>query len=303
MKTPRRTGPLALLRDRLEALGIRPRKRHGQNFLLDRNQVLAVCRDARLRPGDLVLEVGPGSGLLSREIARSGAGLLAVEIDPKLARLVREETAPFPQVLVLEADILLRKNRLRPEVLARLSALIEERGGGALKCVSNLPYSIAAPFLANLVADERPWEVGVFMLQREVAERLTATPGSPAYGALSVGIQLATARREILRAVPPEVFWPRPRVESAVARMEFYPAAERAALPWDALRRVIRSVFSARRKTLRNALAGLLPRQGKRAAESLLDRFGYDPRSRGENLAPHDFLRVARALSETSNRS
>lgn len=289
---------LGYLRRRFEALGIRPLRQLGQNFLLDRNAVEAVCRDAEVFGLDLVLEVGPGSGLLTATLAATGARVLAVEYDRKLAALVREETAALPNVEILEADILAGKRRLNPDVLARLDALLAG-ADGALKCVSNLPYNIASPFVANLCADARPWERGVFMVQLEEAQRFVAGPGEAQYGALSVTVQAATREVCIQREMPPQVFWPRPRVRSAVVALEFRPAAERTALPWTALRRLTAAIFTARRKTLRNALKGLFGKGERARGEAFLAQAGIDPDRRGESLPPAEMIRLARLLAQS----
>ncbi len=290
------------LRARLDQAGIRPSTRRGQNFLLDGNQLQFIADCARLGPGDVVLEVGPGSGLLTRRLARGGGLVLGVELDHGLLPVAQEETAGFPNVFYLRADILDGKNRINPEVLARLEELLalkeKERAAGqaadgSLKCVSNLPYSAGTPFVMNLLSSHLPWSVGVFLLQLEVGERLIAPPGGKDYGALSIMAGLA-ARTTIERVVTPRAFWPRPKVDSAVVRMEFLPLAERGALPWPELRAVANAVFGSRRKILKNALKGLA---GDRDAGELLRGIGLDPECRGETLSPEDFLRLAREVS------
>ncbi|MCL2000646.1 MAG: 16S rRNA methyltransferase, partial [Planctomycetes bacterium] len=164
---------------------------------------------------------------------------------------------------------------------------------GSLKCVSNLPYSAGTPFVLNLLSSPLPWSLGVFLLQLEVGERLIAAPGSREYGDLSIAARLA-AQTTIERVVSPRAFWPRPKVDSAVVRMEFLPVAERTALPWRALRAVTRAVFGSRRKILRNAFKDLAQPQDPTA---LLRQAGLDPEGRGENLRPDEFLGLARLVS------
>ncbi|MDR3077941.1 MAG: hypothetical protein LBV15_04155, partial [Planctomycetota bacterium] len=150
-------------------------------------------------------------------------------------------------------------------------------------------YSAGTPFIMNLLASPLPWRLGLFLLQREVAERLTADPGGDEYGSLSIGSALA-APASILRLAPPDVFWPAPKVESAVVRMDFKPPGERLSLPWNRLRALLAAVFGARRKTLRNALRRLT-KEGKEM--EILARAGLDPGLRGERLSPEEFLRLA----------
>lgn len=289
---------LRKLRARLDRLGLKPSVRRGQNFLLDQNQLAFIVETARPGPNDVVLEVGPGSGFLTRRLAKTGALVLAVEIDKGLLPLAAEETKGLPNVIYHLGDILAGKNALNPEAMDRLAELLtlkREQPGAAespsepvLKSVSNLPYSAGTPFIMNLLTSPLPWTTGVFLLQKEVAERLGAAPGGKEYGAISIGAALAgTATLE--RIVPPGAFWPRPKVDSAVVRMEFLPAGERAEIPWRGIRRIASAVFSARRKILKNALKGVFR---DRDAADVLKEAELDPECRGETLTPHEFARL-----------
>lgn len=296
-------GTYEKLRKRMDCAGLRPSVRRGQNFLLDGNQLQFIADCAALEPADVVLEVGPGSGLLTRRLARTGCLLLGVELDHGLLPLAEEETAGFPNVFFLRGDILAGKNRLNPDAIAKLEELLALKGRtleaeasgktATLKCVSNLPYSAGTAFVMNLLSSPLPWRTGVFLLQREVGERLRASPGGKDYGAISIAAGLA-ARTTIERIVPPKVFWPRPKVDSAVVRMDFKPAAERLALPWAALRATTNAVFGSRRKILKNAMKGLF---GDRESAAILAGIGLDPEGRGETLSPEEFLRLAQAIA------
>lgn len=289
------------LRSRLDAAGLRPSTRRGQNFLLDGNLLAFIADSAGLTARDVVLEVGPGSGFLTRRLALSGALVLAVELDHGLVKVAREETEGLPNVFYMEDDILAGKNRLNPAVMAKVEEMLAvmrsnppagvdpAAGEPELKSVSNLPYSAGTPFVMNLFASPLPWRTGVFLLQSEVAERLIAEPGGEQYGAISIAAALA-AKCEIVRAVHPRAFWPRPKVESSIIRVEFKPAAERLALPWVNLRKVVSAVFGSRRKILKNALKGIVPED---ALEAALAEAGAAPDCRGETLAPEQFLRLA----------
>lgn len=223
-------------------------------------------------------------------------------MDHGLLPLAEEETAGLPNVFYLRADILAGKNRVNPEVLERLEELIalKERvmreggvaGGPVLKSVSNLPYSAGTPFVMNLLSSPLPWRTGVFLLQREVAERLIASPGGKNYGALSIAAGLG-AVTTIERVVLPRSFWPRPKVESAVVKMAFGSVEEREAIPWRGLRAVTNAVFGSRRKILKNALKGLFPDDG---AGVVLDELGLEAESRGECLTPAQFLLLAKKV-------
>jgi len=293
---------MANLRARLEAAGLRPNIRLGQNFLMDANLARCIVRESGLAPGDVALEVGPGTGFLTRRLAETGARILAVELDRGLAAFAVSEMAAYPNVTVLQADILDGRGSVNPEVPPLLESMLAEARRGAaarppaLLCVSNLPYSAGTPFVMELLSSPLPWSRGVFLLQREVARRMAAAPDQTEYGALSIGCALA-GPTEAVRRISPGVFWPRPRVDSALAIARYRPAAERTALPWAALRKVTRAVFGARRKKLRNALHASFP---DIPAESWLARTGLDPETRGETLTPGQFLSLARTLENGS---
>ncbi|MDR0362455.1 MAG: 16S rRNA (adenine(1518)-N(6)/adenine(1519)-N(6))-dimethyltransferase RsmA [Planctomycetota bacterium] len=286
---------LRKLRARLDRHGLKPSIRRGQNFLLDRNQLGFIVDAARLGPNDVVLEVGPGSGFLTRRLARTGALVFSVEIDRGLLPLAMEETEGLPNVVYLLGDILAGKNALNPEAMARLAELVELRRGRpgsaavgkepVLKSVSNLPYSAGTAFIMNLFASPLPWTTGVFLLQREVAERMCASPGGKEYGAVSIGAGLA-GTASIERIVPPGAFWPRPNVDSAVLRMEFLPVDRRSRIPWRGIRRIASAVFGSRRKILKNALKGVY--RGREAGDVLAEA-RIAPECRGETLGPGEF--------------
>lgn len=290
------------LRARLEKAGIRPSTRRGQNFLLDSNMLRFIAEIGGLNHRDVILEVGPGSGFLTRRLALSGGLVLGVELDYGLLPLAQEETVGLPNVFFIRGDILAGKNQINPEVVDKLrellalkAGMLAEAGDGEearLQCVSNLPYSAGTPFVMNALASDLPWRTGVFLLQLEVAERIVAPPGGKNYGAISISSALA-ASTTIEREVPPRSFWPRPKVDSAVIKMEFKPVAERLALPWPAIRAVTNAIFGSRRKILKNALKGLFPDGDAAATLATLD---VDPECRGERLRPEDFLAIAGRL-------
>jgi 16S rRNA (adenine1518-N6/adenine1519-N6)-dimethyltransferase len=240
-----------------------PRKRFGQHFLHDAGVVRRIVEAIAPGPGDFVLEIGPGRGALTLPLAERAGRLEVVEIDRDLA-------AALPggeRIKVHVADALEFDYAALPE-RARL--------------VGNLPYNISTPLLFRLAGHAARFRDLHFMLQREVVERMVAAPSTAAYGRLSVMLQ-ARFRMEMLFRVPAGVFQPPPKVESAVVRM--LPLADPLDAGAPAFADVVRRAFSARRKTLRNAL-GL--------EEAELRALGYDPRLRPENLSPEDYARIAR---------
>ena len=269
-----RRPPFATFRAALDASGFRPSRRLGQNFLLDENMVRAIVRDAAVEPGDFVLEVGAGCGFLSLHLLDAGADLVCVEIDDRLLPIARDLLAPHGAARFLHADALAGKHALAPEIEAVLPA------DRPWHLVSNLPYSISGPLLAVLAGHERPPASMTVLVQREVAERIAAKPGSPAWGPLSIRLQLRYSPA-ILRSVPAGLFWPRPAVESAVVRLDRRAPAPSAG-ELGRVDRLAGFLFRSRRQTLGRILARAL---GDRpAALRLLASLGLEPERRGETL-------------------
>jgi len=274
--------------------GLAPRHRLGQNFLIDLNIHDLIVEQAAVAPGDAILEVGPGAGALTSLMAELGARVLAVEVDPGMAALASEAVADFPNARVLNLDALARKHAVAPEALAELD---RAREGRPFKLVANLPYNIATPLIMNLLVDDahRP-ELMVVTIQKELGERMIAGPGSSDNSALSVLIQ-ALAEVEIARILPPSVFWPRPKVESAVVVIRPVPEKREAVgdLAW--FHRIVREVFLLRRKNLRVVLSKLAPEGVSKAdVDALLESVGVDGRLRGEALTIPQWIALAAAL-------
>ena len=254
-------------------MSIRPRKELGQHFLVDENILAVIGRLAGLEPRDVVLEVGPGLGILTRYLAERVALVHAVELDAELASRLPE----LPNVRVVLGDA------------ARIDL-------GALappptKLVSNLPYNVATPIVVESLAGLPTVDCWCVMVQREVADRFFARPASKDYGAVSVLVQLA-AERTGFHAVSRAVFRPRPNVDSALV------AFRRRPMPDDfaAVKRVVEGAFAHRRKTLPNslALAGVAARDQAAAALAAIDRGAAD---RAESLRPEEFVALTRALA------
>ncbi len=253
-----------------------PRHRFGQNFMIDQNLVRIVADAGDIAAGDLVIEVGPGTGTLTEELLSRGAEVIAVEIDRDLARLLRERFADQARFKLIEGDALSSKHALNEELAATL------RVARPRKLVANLPYNIASPLVIELLI--AGVDLLAFTVQKEVADRLRAPAGSDAYGPLSVTAQLLS-RVELLRTLPPQAFWPAPKIESALVRMtrNDHLGAEAAEVG-----RFVHQVFSFRRKTLRRALA----QAGYQAPESL----GFDLQLRPEEFPPTQLLELFRAV-------
>ncbi|MEU7791231.1 16S rRNA (adenine(1518)-N(6)/adenine(1519)-N(6))-dimethyltransferase RsmA [Amycolatopsis sp. NPDC049159] len=260
-------------------LDVRPTKKLGQNFVHDPNTVRRIVELANVTEDDVVLEVGPGLGSLTLGLLATGARVVAVEIDPKLAARLPETVAErgaeaAGRLTVVGADALRVKNADLP--------------GEPTALVANLPYNVAVPVVLHLLAEVPSLASGLVMVQTEVAERMAAGPGSRIYGVPSVKLAWYGPARKVA-AVPRSVFWPVPNVDSALV------AFERAATPAsedrDGLFSLVDAAFSQRRKTLRAALAGWAG-SAERAGE-LLTAAGVDPKTRGEQLDVHAFARIA----------
>lgn len=257
------------------------RRALGQHFLRDPGIARAIVELVAPTGNDLVVEIGPGEGALTGELARRAGRVIALEVDPDLAARLRPR---FPGVEVLEED-------------ARewdYGALLAPPGGRVL-VVGNLPYSVGKPILMALSAARTAIDAMALMLQREVAERVAAAPGSRVYGSLSVLTQLYADVTLALR-VPPGAFRPPPQVESAVIRLDVL-RAPRVAL--DDERRfhvIVRAAFAQRRKTLANALAAGLGRSAENL-RAVIEGAGIDPSRRAETLTIFEFAELARRLS------
>lgn len=284
----------------LAARGFQPKRALGQNFLLDPGLLRAVADAGEVAAGDLVLEVGTGAGTLTTELAGRGADVVTVEVDPRIQGLAREVMgeALAARVRFVAGDIL--EGGLHPEVEAALKAAGD--AGRRVKCVSSFPYSIATPLFVRLLERavvERAFPLALIagMVQREVAERLTAAAITKEYGVPSVLVQ-ALARVEIERRVSPRAFWPPPKVESAVIRI--LPHAGPPPFPHYArFRDLVRSVFQYRRKTLRNALLRGL-QLAPAAADDALRRAGVAPTARVEELSVLTLAALAEATFRIS---
>ncbi len=279
--------PWRELRAELEALGFRPSKSLGQNFLLDRNLARAIVADSRVGRGDRVLEVGCGTGALTEPLLERGVELLAVEIDARLLALARARLARFANARFLEADVLATKHKLAPRVERDLWK------EGDWHVVSNLPYAIAGPLLAELSRLDHPPRTLTVLVQEEVADRIVARPGGEAWGALSAKLALVYDRCKE-REVGRQLFWPRPRVQSAVVRLESRGIAGIPKERLEAYDRLVAVVFQTRRKTLRNALSRAFG--GKAEVLAALHKMGIDPARRPEELAPEQWLALAEAF-------
>jgi 16S rRNA (adenine1518-N6/adenine1519-N6)-dimethyltransferase len=272
--------------------GLRPRHRLGQNFLHDHNQLRKLVAAADLAPGALVLEVGPGTGTLTEALLDAGAEVLACELDGDMAAIVSERLGS--RITLIRGDALAGQRELHPHIITALA-------GRSFKLVANLPYQIASALISTLLIDHPRCEGQFVTIQKEVAQRLAATPSTPAYGSLSVIVQ-ALARVRPIATLSPGCFWPEPEVTSAMVAV--LPEHDTGAtLLADRGRardfaRFVTSLFTMRRKQL----GGILGRGS--AVWTAVAAAGVTPDLRPEALAPAQFValwQAERALGEASS--
>ena len=275
---------------RLREIGVEPASRHGQNFLIDLNLVRLIVDSAELGPRDVVLEIGTGMGSLTTLMAPLASHVVTVEIDSNLYELASEELLACDNVTQLNCDALKNKNRFAPEVMDAVGEALRGTPDGRLKLVANLPYNVATPILSNLLLCEHTPDRMVATIQKELADRIVAQPWSKDYGALSVWVQ-SQARAEIVRVMPPKVFWPEPKVTSAIVRIDVE-GERRAAIPDPRyFHQFVKSLFLHRRKFLRaNVVSALKRHATKEQVDELLAAQGFSADTRTEQIGIDDLL-------------
>ena len=261
-------------------------KKYGQNFLIDKNVLEKILRAAEITQEDCVLEIGPGIGTLTQCLARKAGKVIAVEIDRNLIPILEETLADCPNVALVQGDI------LKVDVAELLQ---RESGGRSVKVAANLPYYITTPIIMGLFEKHVPLKNITVMVQKEVADRMQAGPGTKDYGALSLAVQYY-AKPEVVANVPPNCFIPRPNVGSAVVRMDRY-GTPPVQVEEGKLFAIIRAAFNQRRKTLANSLgnAGELGISKERTGEAL-ERMGLPVTVRGEALSLEQFAELSNLL-------
>jgi 16S rRNA (adenine1518-N6/adenine1519-N6)-dimethyltransferase len=272
-------------RDRAARPRVPPiRKSLGQHFLTDRRILQRIVDALEIAPGETVIEVGPGRGSLTELLAPRAARLVLVEYDRALADLLRKKYESTPSVSVVEADV--------------LEIRLADLGGGSYKLIGNVPYYITTPILFHALERPRP-NRAVFLIQREVADRIVASPGSKEYGALSVNVQAVARAAQVFR-VAPGAFHPPPKVESAVVRIDPRDDPVIGAGDEAEFSRFVQDAFGMRRKQMKRVLRNVLNLSPEQA-ESALAAAQIDPTARPETLAPKDFARLLAATRRLTN--
>lgn len=273
----------------LQKYQFRFQKKFGQNFLIDTHVLERIVEAAEITKENFVLEIGPGIGTMTQYLCEHAREVMAVEIDNHLIPILQETLGQYDNVTVVNQDIL----KLDIAKMAQ-----EYNGGKPIKVVANLPYYITTPIIMGLFESHVPLESITVMVQKEVAERMQAEPGTKEYGALSLAVQYF-AQADIVANVPPNCFMPRPNVGSAVIRLTCHKENPVKVSDERFMFRVIRASFNQRRKTLQNGLgndAGL-PVTKEQAAQAL-EKMGLSATIRGERLSLQEFARLSDILLE-----
>ena len=272
----------------LNKYGFNFQKKFGQNFLIDTHVLEKIIRAADITKDDCVLEIGPGIGTMTQYLCENAGKVIAVEIDKNLIPILTEDTlAAYDNVTVINSDVL----KLDLKKLAE-----EENGGRPIKVVANLPYYITTPIIMGLFEAGVPLASITVMVQKEVADRMQAGPGSKDYGALSLAVQYY-AEPYIAANVPPNCFMPRPNVGSAVIRLTLHEKPPIEVTDEKLLFKLIRASFAQRRKTLVNGLTNSPELSfSKEEVTKALEECGYSPTIRGEALTLAEFAKLANAF-------
>lgn len=264
-------------------------KRFGQNFLIDTNIIEKIIDGSMITKEDTVIEIGPGIGSLTQMLAEAAGKVIAVEIDKKLIPVLEDTLSVYENIKIINEDIL----------KLDLGSVLEEEGIASVKVVANLPYYITTPIIMGLLEKSLPIETITVMIQKEVAERMDAEPGTKSYGSLTLAVKYY-AETDLVAIVPPGCFIPRPKVGSAVIRLRKLENPSVKVKDEQLMFQLIKGAFAQRRKTFINSLTGSqqLPYE-KDQIMAAMDSIGLDPRIRGERLSLEQFAALSDALVMT----
>ena len=264
----------------------------GQNFLIDTNVIDRILEGARVKEGDYVIEVGPGIGTLTKEMGRTAKKVVAIEIDKTLIPILEETLADFPNIEVINQDIL----------KVDVQELVKEKlNGGPVKLVANLPYYITTPIVMKFLEEDIPVTDIVVMVQKEVADRMNAQPNSKDYGALSVAVQYY-CDTEIVAKAPRHMFMPQPNVDSTVIGLHVREEQIYHVDNEDIFFKTVKASFGQRRKTLLNSLGGL-GFLSKDQIKLALQEANIDEKRRGETLSIEEFASLSNAVNRIHNEN
>ena len=277
-------------------LGLRARKKLGQNFLVDHNMLRFIVRAAEVGTDDLVLDIGCGTGLLSGHLAEAAGKVIGIEVDKGLFSICSRYLEDKPNVQLVHGDVLAGKHRLSDQFLDAVQKEWQTGRYAAMKVVSNLPFSIASLVVPNLLESGLPLSLLVVTVQKEVAERMVAEPGSRQYAWLSIVVRVH-AEAELVRRMPPQVFWPRPDVTSALVRLRPRRDVLEKIADYERFAEVVRAAFLHRRKQLGKALSSWPGLKGMDVAAAL-SAVGIAPQERAEHVPIESYIALANHLAQ-----
>ncbi len=287
---------VSFIRNRFDEAGLRPVTRFGQNFLVDLNLLELLARSGEVGGDDVILEVGTGLGSLTALVAPAAAEVVTVEIDPHVFMLAQEELAVHENVTMLQQDVLRNKNSFAQNVLDTLKEKLAVSANRRLKLLANLPYNVATPIISNLLRTDLDPNLIVVTIQKELGDRIVANPGTKDYGALSIWIQ-AQADAEIVRVMSPKVFWPRPKVHSAIVAIR--PNEEkRSRIPnLEYFHWFTRAMFFHRRKFMRSViLSAFKKRLDKPTVDEVMSEMSLGADARSEQLGVEEMIQLGELL-------
>lgn len=283
METKRLYSP-KYVKEILAKYGFEFSKSLGQNFLIDGNIVRKIVEKANIGPEDYVLEIGPGIGTLTEELALKAKKVVAIELDKDLLPILDETLSQYENVEIIHGDVL----------KVDLKKIIEEKlDNKRVKLVANLPYYVTTPIITKLLESDLNLDSIIVMVQKEVAERIGAKAGGKEYGSLSVFVSFFS-QAEIIINVPKTVFMPQPKVDSAVIKLDI--KKELPDIDRDKFFKVVKAAFSKRRKTLLNALSSYGFNIDKETIKETLEKLNIKPEVRAENLSVEDFIKISKSL-------
>lgn len=284
------------LMKRFETLGIHPRGKLGQNFLIDLNLLRLLHESADLNENDVVLEVGTGTGSLTGAMAEKVAQVVTVEVDPIMNEMARQELFGRDNIHFILTDILMNKNRLNEDVMAKIREALAVSPDRRFKLCANLPYSVATPLISNLLLSDIPPVSMTVTIQKELADRIVARPGTSPYGALGVWIQ-AICDTRIIRIMPPSVFWPRPKVDSAIIQVIYNPSKRQRIVHLRFFHQFVRAIFFHRRKFLRSVLCSAFKnRLSKETIDQVMVDLELNETSRADALSVRKIIQLSDAF-------
>ncbi|CAK7087244.1 16S rRNA (adenine(1518)-N(6)/adenine(1519)-N(6))-dimethyltransferase RsmA [Tissierella sp.] len=268
----------------LERYGFKFSKSLGQNFLIDGNIVRKIVDEGDITSEDYIIEIGPGMGTLTEELALRAKKVVAIEIDDTLLPILDETLGKYDNVEIIHGDVL----------KIDIEKLIEEKlSGSPVKVVANLPYYVTTPIIAKLIEDNLNLQSIIVMVQKEVAERMEAGPGGKEYGSLSVFVNFYS-KPEIVVKVPKTVFMPQPKIDSAVIKLEI--KKELPDVDKDKFFKIVKAAFSKRRKTILNSLSTYGFNIEKETIKEALEKLNINVNTRAENLSVEDFIKISKTL-------